>query len=89
MKLASDLVDRIKFERVHRMGPRKNGYSRNIVAKFVLFKEREIFRKEWKTLRGTQYFVHEQFPKEVVEKRKLLGPKLKAARDAGKNAWIA
>lgn len=71
------------------MGPKVNGRPRTIVAKFTLHKEREYVRKQWKALAGTPYFVNEQFPKEVVEKRRRLLPKMKAARQEGKTAWIA
>lgn len=89
MKVASDLVDAIKFERVHRMGPKSEGRSRKIVAKFTLFKEREFIRKQWKRLEGTPFFVHEQFPKEVSDKRRKLLPRLREARKDGKTAWLA
>ena len=45
MNLAHNLVDNIKFERVHRMGvPNKHG-KRNIVAKFTFYKDRETMRR--------------------------------------------
>lgn len=89
MKLAKEQVDRMAFERVHRMGQKVPGSNRKIVAKFTLFKERELVRKQWKTLDNTPYYVHEQFPKEVVAKRRQLIPKMKEAKRSGKNAWIA
>jgi hypothetical protein len=52
MKLAQDLVNDLKFERVHSTGDTpsystsvKFGRPRNIVAKFTYFKEREIVRR--------------------------------------------
>ena len=45
MKIAKDLIDRMWFERVQRMGRRVRGRHRQIVAKFTLFKEREFVRK--------------------------------------------
>ena len=50
MKIAQDLVKQISFERVHRMGIKRDGRSRNIVAKFTLYKEKEFVRKQWKSL---------------------------------------
>jgi hypothetical protein len=46
--------------------PMDYGRSRNIVAKFDLFKERELVRKQWKALSCTPYFVNEQLPREVI-----------------------
>ena len=71
------------------MGSKFGGNSRKSVAKFHVYKEKEIVRKQWKHLKGTPYYVSEQFPKEVVDKRKQLYQKIKAARDDGKTAWIA
>ena len=89
MNLAQDLVDGMVFERVHRMGQKKVGTIRSIVAKFNRFKDKELVRKQWKSLEETPYYVSEQFPKEVVEKRKKLKPKLRDAKSEGKRAWIA
>ena len=65
------------------------GKIRSIVAKFTYFKDRELVRKQWKNLDATRFSVFEQFPPEVVEKRKRLIPKMKAARGQGSKAWIA
>lgn len=58
-------------------------------AKFTYFKDRELVRKQWRNLQGTGYFMFEQFPKEVSDKRRKLVSKMKEARDKGKKAWIA
>ncbi|XP_060566203.1 uncharacterized protein LOC132725137 [Ruditapes philippinarum] len=89
LKVAQDLVADMKFERVHRIGERSRGKPRNIVAKFVLFKDREFVRRQWKQLQGTQFNMFEQFPKEVIEKRRRLVPKMKEHRNKGDRAWIA
>ncbi|XP_060568531.1 uncharacterized protein LOC132727137 [Ruditapes philippinarum] len=89
MKIAKEQVERMAFERVHRMGNKIPGRTRNIVAKFTLFKERELVRKQWKTLDKTKYYVHEQFPKEIIAKRRELVPKMKEAKRNGHNAWIS
>lgn len=89
MKLAKEVVDQIEMERVHRVGEKIPGVCRKIVVKFLKYKDKEFVRKQWKTLQGTPYYISEQFPKKVVDKRKRLFPKLKAAREEGKRAWIA
>lgn len=89
MKLTKEVVNNIRFERVHRSPSEpKPGRIRSIVAKFTFFKDREIVRKQWKELSGTKYNVFEQFPPEVVSKRKKLVPKMKEARSQGKKSWI-
>ena len=89
LAMAQDLVDGIVFERVHRVGQNVLGRSRAIVAKFSLFKDRETVRKLRSKLNGTKFYINEQFPKEVVEKRKKLLPRKKAAKRDGNKAWIA
>ncbi|XP_052217926.1 uncharacterized protein LOC127835529 [Dreissena polymorpha] len=89
-KIAHEVVDTIRFERVHRSpGSPISGKVRNIVAKFTFFKERETVRKLWKELDGTLYRVFEQFPQEVIEKRRKLVPQMKEARRLGKRAYLA
>ena len=96
LKLARSMVDEIQFERVHRMGPKSNGNAaarskrdRNLVAKFNLYKEREHVRKQSKALKGTNFFVQEQFPREISERRRKLLPQLREAKGAGKQAWLS
>ena len=88
LQIAKSVVDDIKFERVHRMGAKTNAYSRNIVAKFTLYKDRETVKRHRFNLRGTQYSIFEQFPREINERRKKLLPKLKDAKSRGQQAWI-
>lgn len=89
LKIAKETADRIRFERVHRTpGHRIPGKTRSIVAKFSFFQDRELVRRQWKELRGTNFHMFEQFPKEVSDKRRRLVKQMKEARDAGKRAWI-
>ena len=71
LKMAADVVEKLQVERVHRMGAPNSKYkNRNIVRKFTFFKDREEVRERSHNLTGTDYFIQEQFPSEVVEKRK-------------------
>ena len=94
LKIAQDTVNQIQIERAHRMGPLKSGnengarQARKIVCKFTLFKERELVRKAKKNLYGTSYYIHEQFPQEIIAKRKKLVPKMKDAIKNGNKAWL-
>lgn len=93
LKLAQDYVQSIGIERAHRMGTHAEGprarQSRKIVCKFTLFKDRESVRRKRVELEGTRFYLHEQFPPEVAAKRRQLVPKLRQAKQEGKNAWIA
>ena len=73
----------IKFDRVHRLGRSSyhQPYPRPIIARFESFKDREYVRAAApKSLVGKRYGVREQFPPEIEQKRKLLYPIAKRAR---------
>ena len=89
LQMAQDVVTELKIERVHRMGPQVIGRNRKIVCKFNMFTDRELVRKQKHKLLGSEFYVHEQFPPEIVAKRKRLMPKLKEAKRDGKRAWIS
>jgi DNA repair exonuclease SbcCD ATPase subunit len=92
LKLAQDIVDNIKIERAHRMGTQREGerhVGRNIVCKFTFFKDRELVRNKRSELKGTRFYVHEQFPPDVMAKRRRLVPLMKKAKEDGKTAWIS
>lgn len=71
------------------MGQKKEGSNRNIVAKFAMFKERELVRRQSGTLKGSGHFVFEQFPKEISQKRKKLVPFMKEKQKKSNRSWIA
>ena len=90
MKIAKETVETLCFDRVHRMPSQPvAGKVRNIVARFTYYKDREMVRQQWPQLKGTNFYVNEQFPPEVQAKRARLFPKVKAARRDGKRAWIS
>ena len=92
LKLAKDCVDRLQFERVHRMGsyPGLNAAKpRGIVAKFTFYRDRETVRRSSSALKGTGFYINEQFPKDVADKRRALQSQMRSARSAGKRAWIS
>ena len=89
LKVAKELADKILFDIVHRMGSKSTKGPRQIVARFHDFKDKDYVKKQGRNLKGTSYFINEQFPKEVSEKRKRLLPKLKEARQGGKSAWLS
>ena len=60
----------IKIERAHRTGE-KNGSNdapRTIVAKFSSFKIKEVILKNASKLKGTHYYINEEFSKETLTK---------------------
>ena len=80
----------IHFERVHRIGnPKKpNTNPRPIVAKFSNYKDREAVRHSAKDLKNSNFGLREQFPAEIVQKRRVLQPKLQEARKQNLHASL-
>ena len=80
----------MSVHRAHRIGRFTNGKTRPIVAKFVLYPDRERVRKAGSVLReaNSKYGVSQQFPKQIQDRRKALVPIMKQARNEGKDAYI-
>ena len=94
LNITQDIVDSIKMERIHRMGPPPNAtgngnYNRRIVCKFNMFTDREATRKSGYKLKGTNYYVTEQFPPEVSAKRRVLARRMKEEKEKGNTAWLS
>ena len=86
MKIESE----VSFERAHRMGKHRGTGERPrpIVAKFTFHKQREKVRKSSVNLKGSDFGVAEQFPPEIMVKRKQQWPIFKKAREDGKRAKL-
>ena len=70
--VAQYLVDSIQFDRIGVSGSTSGAGSatlrpRNIVAKFFLYKDKEMVRRAKSKLRGTDHYIFEQFPKEIAD----------------------
>ena len=78
----------MKLHRAHRIGKYNATKVRPIVAKFAYFPDRERVRMNAGKLKGTNYAISQQFPKEIMDKRKELVPIMKQARSDGKEAYM-
>ena len=81
----------IEFPKVHRMGkPRMDGNgSRTIIARFLRFPDKERVFKCGRKLKGTDYKMFEEIPKELHELRKQQMDKLKQTRKDRKRAFFS
>lgn len=87
LKSEINITEEPQFQRVHRIGRNVQERHRPIMAKFVLFKEREKVRKAAPSIPdGKPFGIDEQFPKEINDRRKLLYPHYKQAKRFGKIA---
>ena len=81
----------IEFQRVHRMGkPRMDrSGSRTITVRFLRFPDRKRVFKCGRKLKGTDYKMFKDIPKELHELRKQQMGKLRQARKDGKRAFFS
>ena len=82
------IYDQIQFDRVHRLGRyrRNQARPRPIIAKFHEYRAKEMIKTRAPTaLRNTQFGVREQYPDEYERRRKVLYPKMKAAKANSEN----
>ena len=87
----TDARKRIEFQRVHRLGkPRSSGDPGPIIARFLRYQDREeVMQKARVKLKGKDYAVFEDIPKELYELRKRQQNKLKRARQDGLKAFFS
>ncbi|CAC5411895.1 unnamed protein product [Mytilus coruscus] len=86
----------VDFHRAHRFGKisereKPDGstfMTKPIVCRFKNFKDRETVRKAASNLRGTNYGISEQFPKEINDRRRALWPYFQEARKRKKKAFF-
>ena len=72
-------TDDMKFQRVHRHGKKEDGKTRPIIVRFLWHVDRQKVWKLRSKLRGTPYWVSEDYPKEIEDNRRILRPILRQA----------
>ena len=70
----------IKIERAHRVGSKENQKSRNIIVKFLSFKDKQCVLEHRKKLEGKPYNLLEDYPLQIQNNRKQLWPIYKFAK---------
>ncbi|KAI4815623.1 hypothetical protein KUCAC02_005761 [Chaenocephalus aceratus] len=81
--------ERIEVERAHRMGNGRGADKpRQIVVKFLRFKDKTAVMGRRNRLKRTNIFLNEDYPEAVRQKRKELIPAMKAERSKGNIAYI-
>ena len=93
MKIPRGDVDKIEFERVHRIPTKpsteKKPNPRPIIAKVSFYQDKELIKSHIKNLKkGSKLGVADDYPKEVEQIRKDLQPALKKARQEKKLAFF-
>ncbi|XP_052068748.1 histone-lysine N-methyltransferase SETD2-like isoform X1 [Mytilus californianus] len=90
IKSEIQIEEEINFHVVHRLKPKKDKSPRGIVAKFERRKDRNMVLSAaiQKLKNKKQFVVHEQYPIEIIERRRELVPILKDARTKGHEAVL-
>ena len=78
----------IDFQRAHRFGKKSDNKPRPIVARLTHFKMKDLILRCGRNLKGTSLSVNEQYPPEIMDKRRALYPVFKQAREAGATARL-
>ena len=80
----------VSFKSVIRIGScnKQRNRPRPISVTFASFRDREVVRKASPCLRNTDYAIREQFPIEVLNRRRLLTPLLRDARKKNRYAVL-
>ena len=73
----------MEFQRVHRIGKSVRGKPRPILARFLRYQDRETVLRAGFELKGTEYMILQDFPQEIIERRRKQMPKLKEAKKKG------
>ena len=84
LQIPRDRAQNIAFARVHRLGKLSEDPEsgpRPLIAKLEVYKDKEMIMGKGKLLKGTNIGLNQQFPHEIMQRRKKLVPLLKAARD--------
>ncbi|XP_073228571.1 uncharacterized protein [Porites lutea] len=73
----------MEFQRVHRIGKSVRGKPRPILARFLRYQDRETVLRAGFELKGTEYMILQDFPQEIIERRRNQMPQLKEAKKRG------
>nr|XP_022290305.1 uncharacterized protein LOC111101944 [Crassostrea virginica] len=78
----------LEFDNVHRFGRFVRGKDRPVVARFLYHGDRLLVLKSACKFQGKPFGIHEQFPKEVEDKRRQLYPIQRRCRQAGQRTKL-
>ena len=81
-------VNKIQIERAHRVGAKKAGKDRTIVAKFSSYKGQQRVLNEARRQKRKDIYVYEDFSKVAVAIKKENWEKVKTLRQQGKYAIL-
>ena len=90
-ELGMEDADNIEFHRVHQVGKRTSsvGKPRQIIARFLRYPDREEAMSKVKKLKGKNFGISPDLPKEILERRKKKMHRFKKAKEEGKTVYFS
>ena len=82
----SDAKSKVKIIRAHRMGVKTQDKPRPVVVKFFTSNDKQVVMNEKKS--NNKLSVYDQYPDEIRERRRNLGPIMQKAREDGQRAVL-
>ena len=73
----------MKFQREHRFSKSVRGKPRPILARFLRYQDHETVLRARFELKDTEYMILQDFPQEIMKRRRKQMPKLKEAKKKG------
>ena len=87
LNLPDDIVNNMRFQRCHRLQQQKTQPA-PIICRFVFYSDRMAVWNKRSSLKGTHFIINEDFPPEILAKRKVLYPVFKKAKDLRKKVSL-
>ena len=86
-----EAADDLEFQRVHRVGKKNfsTGKPRQIIARLLRYPERDEVMSRAKNLRGKDFGISQDLPKEILERRKKKMHRFKRAKEEGKTVYFS
>lgn len=82
LQMPEEQIGKAVIERAHRLGRTKEqGKSRAIVVNFQNYKAKANVMGQGKKLKGSHFSMFDQFPREIVERRRVLYPIMKEHKE--------
>ena len=92
LHMNADIVEKMMFQRCHRLGNNSNSKSKDpppIICKFVWYEDRQQVWKAKSKLKDSSLTISEDYPKEIADRRRILYPIMKRARELEMNSFLS
>ena len=90
-ELGMEDANELEFQRVHWIGKRRSsdGKPRQIIARFLKYPDREAIMSNARKLKGKDFGISPDLPKEIIDRRKKKMQQFKKAKEDGKPAYFS